>query len=216
LKLSILVLAYNKERFIEQAMSSIFSQVVNFEYEIVIAEDCSTDRTKKIIQSLYEGHPNVRVIYNEENLSLSQPFRAMPRDHDMVVLKDIFYKHENPKMILKLAYLTLANTANVIIMEKKGIMDIDATKALLEEFMKDAGLSIEDKSIIAPMPGLVIKILTKVGDEVKKGDKLVIIEAMKMENSLASPINGIVTKINAVENNPVEKDTILIELEESK
>jgi len=90
------------------------------------------------------------------------------------------------------------------------------TKALLEEFMKDAGLSIEDKSIIAPMPGLVIKILTKVGDEVKKGDKLVIIEAMKMENSLASPINGIVTKINAVENNPVEKDTILIELEESK
>ncbi len=90
------------------------------------------------------------------------------------------------------------------------------TKALLEEFMKDAGLSAEEKSIIAPMPGLVIKILTKVGDEVKKGDKLVIIEAMKMENSLASPIDGVVSKINVSENNPVEKDTILVELEELK
>ncbi|NOR57129.1 MAG: hypothetical protein GQ474_01230 [Sulfurimonas sp.] len=73
-------------------------------------------------------------LYNEDNLNFSQPFRAMPRDHDMVILKDIFYKHENQKMILKLAYLTLANTAHVIIMEKKGIMDIEATKELLEEF----------------------------------------------------------------------------------
>ena len=52
----------------------------------------------------------------------------------MVVIKDVFYKHENPKMILKLAYQTLANTAHVIIMEKKGVMDVGAMKDLLEEF----------------------------------------------------------------------------------
>lgn len=63
-----------------------------------------------------------------------QPFRAMPRDHDIVVLKDIFYAHENQNMILKLAYLTLANTAHIIIMEKKGVMDVEALKAMLEEF----------------------------------------------------------------------------------
>ena len=80
-----------------------------------------------------DGKLNI-ALYNEDNLNFSQPFRALPRDHDMVILKDIFSKHENPKMILKLAYLTLANTANVIIMEKKGIMDIDATKILLQEY----------------------------------------------------------------------------------
>ena len=64
----------------------------------------------------------------------SKPFRALPRDHDMVVLKDIFYAHKNKKMILKHSYLTLANTANIIIMEKKGVMDIKAIKEMLEEY----------------------------------------------------------------------------------
>ncbi len=62
-----------------------------------------------------------------------EPFRALPRDHDIVVIKDILHAHQNQKMILKLAYTTLANTANIIIMEKKGVMDIEALKAMLEE-----------------------------------------------------------------------------------
>jgi len=73
-------------------------------------------------------------LYNDNNLSFSQPFRARPRDNDIVVIKDVYDKHENKQMILKLAYETLANTANVIIMEKKGILDTDAMKATLEEF----------------------------------------------------------------------------------
>lgn len=62
------------------------------------------------------------------------PFRALPRDHDAVLLKDIFHLHQNKEMLLKLSYLTLANTANIIIMEKKGILDIDALMKQLEEF----------------------------------------------------------------------------------
>ncbi|EDZ63271.1 hypothetical protein SMGD1_1537 [Sulfurimonas gotlandica GD1] len=95
-------------------------------------KDDITTALASMIESV-DGVLNV-ALYNDDNLNFSQPFRAMPRDHDMVILKDIFHKHENPKMILKLAYLTLANTAHVIIMEKKGIMDIEAIKALLEEF----------------------------------------------------------------------------------
>ncbi|MFA5455230.1 MAG: hypothetical protein WC272_07915 [Sulfurimonas sp.] len=64
---------------------------------------------------------------------LKQPFRGLPRDHDIVVIKDILNVHQNPKMILKLAYTTLANTANIVIIEKKGVMDIEALKAMLEE-----------------------------------------------------------------------------------
>ena len=72
------------------------------------------------------------VLYNEDNLSFSQPFRAIPRDNDMVIIKDVYHLHQNKDTLLKLAYLTLANAANVIILEKKGLLDIEETKAHLE------------------------------------------------------------------------------------
>jgi len=72
------------------------------------------------------------VLYNDENLKSNQPFRAVPRDHDNVILKDVFAKHENQDMLIKLSYLTLANTANIIIIEKKGLLDIEALKTKLE------------------------------------------------------------------------------------
>ncbi len=74
--------------------------------------------------------PNAYIQYIKD---FKEPFRALPRDHDTVVLQDIFHAHENPKALLKLAYTTLANTANIIIMEKKGVMDIEAIKTMLEE-----------------------------------------------------------------------------------
>jgi len=61
------------------------------------------------------------------------PFRALPRDNDIVILKDIFSLHANPELLVKIAYTTLANTADIVIMEKKGTMDIEATKQLLED-----------------------------------------------------------------------------------
>ncbi|MCD6172389.1 MAG: hypothetical protein J7J96_01195 [Sulfurimonas sp.] len=73
-------------------------------------------------------------LYNNENLNFSQPFRALARSNDIVIFKDTFISHENQKMILKIAYTSLANTADIIIMEKKGVMDIEKIKELLEEF----------------------------------------------------------------------------------
>jgi len=66
--------------------------------------------------------------------SFKQPFRALPRTNDSVIFKDVFDKHGNQKGILKIAYATLANAANIIIMQKKGTMDIQATLEMLEEF----------------------------------------------------------------------------------
>lgn len=78
------------------------------------------------------GKLNV-TLYNEENLNFSKPFHALPREHDMVILQDIFLSHQNKSMLLKATYTTLANTANVIIIEKKGLMDIEEMKQILEE-----------------------------------------------------------------------------------
>jgi biotin carboxyl carrier protein len=48
----------------------------------------------------------------------------------------------------------------------------------------------------SPMPGKVVKILVKLGDKVEKGQGLVIVEAMKMENEIKSPVKGVVDKVN--------------------
>ena len=63
----------------------------------------------------------------------------------------------------------------------------------------------------APMPGMVLNILVSEGDIVKKGDALLILEAMKMENILKSPSDGVVKKIAAVRGSAVEKNQLLVQ-----
>lgn len=60
--------------------------------------------------------------------------RVMPRDHDIVVLKDVFAAHEDKSALLSLAYRTLANAAHIIILEKKGVLDAKELMGTLEEF----------------------------------------------------------------------------------
>ena len=64
--------------------------------------------------------------------------------------------------------------------------------------------------IKAPMPGLVLEARVKVGDIVKKGDPVIVLEAMKMENILKSPSDGIVKKITAEKGTVVEKNQVLV------
>ncbi|MEA3374466.1 MAG: hypothetical protein U9Q62_12345 [Campylobacterota bacterium] len=54
----------------------------------------------------------------------AKPFRALPRDNDIVILHDVFHRHTSPERILKACYTTLANTGEVIITVPKGEMDI--------------------------------------------------------------------------------------------
>ncbi|MGE4419465.1 MAG: hypothetical protein AB7D38_06495 [Sulfurimonas sp.] len=60
--------------------------------------------------------------------------RVMPREHDMVILKDIYRLHEDKNALLKLAYRTLANAAHIIILEKKGVLDTKELMQTLEDF----------------------------------------------------------------------------------
>jgi acetyl/propionyl-CoA carboxylase alpha subunit len=66
--------------------------------------------------------------------------------------------------------------------------------------------------ITSPMPGKVIKINVSAGDKVKKGQVLLIIEAMKMENLIAAPAEGVVQKINVGLNQMVETSMPLLDL----
>lgn len=63
----------------------------------------------------------------------------------------------------------------------------------------------------APMPGLVLDLMVKAGDEVKKGDPVLILEAMKMENVLKAPGDGVVTEVPVNKGDSVEKNQVLIQ-----
>jgi biotin carboxyl carrier protein len=65
----------------------------------------------------------------------------------------------------------------------------------------------------APMPGLILDIVVKEGDKVKKGDNLLILEAMKMENMIKSTGEGTVKQIKVSKGDRVEKNHILIVFE---
>ncbi len=64
-------------------------------------------------------------------------------------------------------------------------------------------------SIKAPMPGLIIKIDVKVGDEVKIGQKIAVMEAMKMENDINSTFEGTVQEVNVKEGDNVQENESL-------
>jgi len=67
--------------------------------------------------------------------------------------------------------------------------------------------------IKAPMPGLILKVKRKPGDEIKQGESVLILEAMKMENDLKAPSSGILKSINVSEGSAVEKGVLLYSIE---
>jgi len=70
-----------------------------------------------------------------------------------------------------------------------------------------------DKEYIkAPMPGKIIDVLVREGTCVSRGEPLVILEAMKMQNEIMSPVSGTVVKVTAKQNTSVMKDDLLVEI----
>ena len=67
--------------------------------------------------------------------------------------------------------------------------------------------------IEAPMPGLILSVQVKAGDPVKEGDTLLILEAMKMENAILAPADGVVATVSVQEGQAVEKKSLLVEFE---
>ena len=67
-------------------------------------------------------------------------------------------------------------------------------------------------SVVAPMPGTILKVLKKDGDAVKAGDVVLVLEAMKMENDIVAPEDGTVASVNAAVGQAVESGDVLATL----
>ncbi|NLA49025.1 MAG: acetyl-CoA carboxylase biotin carboxyl carrier protein subunit, partial [Bacteroidales bacterium] len=66
----------------------------------------------------------------------------------------------------------------------------------------------------APMPGRLIDVLVREGSSILRGEPLVVLEAMKMQNEILSPVNGTILKIHVRPNTNVMKDDMLVEIKE--
>lgn len=87
----------------------------------------------------------------------------------------------------------------------------DQFDALLKQLGLDNLTANKVSEIKAPMPGLVLKVLVEENAEVRKGDNLLILEAMKMENILKSSTDGVIKKILVKQGDKVEKNQILVQ-----
>lgn len=67
----------------------------------------------------------------------------------------------------------------------------------------------------APMPGKILDVLVDENSDIKQGEPLVILEAMKMQNEIISPVSGRIKKINVRQNESVMKDDVMLEIEKS-
>jgi len=79
-----------------------------------------------------------------------------------------------------------------------------------------AGGAASDGALLSPMPGRVLSVEVRQGDRVAKGQKLLTLEAMKMEHSLVAPFDGVVAELEAVEGGQVSEGTLLVRVEKGE
>lgn len=136
-------------------------------------------------------------------------------DWDLKWISDrkIHLIHENKSLEAELIYVDKeSKTVQIKLGNKISNLQLkDRFDLLLEQLGMNNNASQALKEIKAPMPGLILDLKVKVGDEVKKGDVVLILEAMKMENILKSPGDGIVKAVKVSLNQSVEKNQVLIQ-----
>lgn len=91
---------------------------------------------------------------------------------------------------------------------------LDERRRAIQDLTGQGGGPRGPAPLVAPMPGLVVRVAVQVGDRVEAGQPIVVMEAMKMENELRAPAPGTVIVVRASPGTAVEKGAVLVELGE--
>lgn len=97
--------------------------------------------------------------------------------------------------------------------ERREVVVVDERTRQIQELTGRRTAAPRGGVIRAPMPGLVVRVEVAVGDRVAAGGRLVVVEAMKMENELRAPGAGVVTAVHVAAGAPVNKGDVLVTLE---
>ncbi|MBN1690173.1 MAG: biotin/lipoyl-binding protein [Dehalococcoidia bacterium] len=93
------------------------------------------------------------------------------------------------------------------------LSDVDAVENRSRGRKRDQVLPQE---VTPPMPAVVVRILVSEGDELKKGDSVIVVSSMKMESTLVAPADGRVKRVNVAEGDKVMPGQILIDIDKDK
>ena len=80
-------------------------------------------------------------------------------------------------------------------------------------YMPEKAGSALNNILLCPMPGLVVDVLAQKGERVFRGQNLVILESMKMESGVPSPIDGVIAEVKVEKGQAVEADQVLVKFE---
>lgn len=168
--------------------------------------------------------PQIKKLYalSSENkkfsfsLPLKHKIRIGKRDYEVKLKADeklgtyILWKNRKyPVEIIR----SRQNKYEILFNDISYTFSVETPFSLQRKKVLDSGRGkIEQEFIKAPMPGKIIDVLVREGATVLRGEPLIILEAMKMQNEILSPVNGVVVKVAAKANTNVMKDDLLIEI----
>lgn len=157
----------------------------------------------------------IQVGNQESKLFTEEQVNQFTKELDIIDLGSNIYSvlhnhksHEISISKIELETRTISLTIDGVATQVKYSTKIDL---LLEQMGIDTSASSKISILKAPMPGLVVDWFVKEGDSVQAGDKLLILEAMKMENVIKSAGEGTIKKIYPQKGVAVEKNQLLIE-----
>ncbi len=163
---------------------------------------------------MYKLKINNKTEYKVERNSDKLLINGKRMDADMQQLNDVSYhilndlKSYNAEVV---SFDKVAKTAHIKVNGNLySVTAQDQFDILLDQLGMSAMNANKVSDIKAPMPGLVLKLFVSEGAEVKKGDNLFVLEAMKMENIIKSPADAIVKSIKIKSGHKVEKGQVLL------
>jgi len=140
---SVVVSCYNQEQYVEDCLDSILSQEVDFDYEVIVSDDCSTDRTQEVLRAYAEKHPGkIKLLLREKNVGAALNYHGV---HKMAS-GDIIYHFDGDDVMLpgklQRQYDVFKNDESVNVVFHKAIYFSDDGSYLSETQYPDAGESV--------------------------------------------------------------------------
>lgn len=160
-----------------------------------------------------ESSINIRAEREGEKLLIvhdgrNQRFEVTPCGDNEFILR-------NAAKVMRVTAIKARNKVFVLTDNESYVFDLPAAKDA-DSYGSEQSDHGDKSKISAPMPGKVVKVLVKPGDKVAPKQKMVIVEAMKMENPLVAPFAADVKAVNCAEGELVDSEKVLIELAKSE